>query len=166
MKRVNYNLLFKGLLILCLTFIGGFFLPNSLLTDNLKMFEMLFASFGVSLTLFTFIQGIVQNCKSSFLISVKKSKEYLLDKFKGLDNIVKELQEDVLGLLIFTSLFGLVALFFGHIENEVFQEILSYIKYFVLFVAFFLILDLVLSMFKLIQINSELNKIAAMDREN
>lgn len=166
MKKINYNLLFKGLLISCLTFVGGFFLPNSTLNDDLKMFEILLASFGVALTLFTFTQGIVQNCKSSFLLSVKKGKDYLIDKFNGLDNIVKELQEDVLGLLIVTSTFGFVALFFGSITNDVWQEILSYFKYLSLFVSFFLILDLVLSMFKLIQINAELNKIAARDREN
>ena len=75
-------------------------------------------------------------------------------------------KEDVLGLLIVTSTFGFVALFFGSITNDVWQEILSYFKYLSLFVSFFLILDLVLSMFKLIQINAELNKIAARDREN
>ena len=165
MKRINYNLLFKGLLICCFTFLGGFFIPNSLLSDNLKIFEILLTVFGIVLTLFTFIQGIVQNCKSSFLLSVRKDKDYLIEKFEGLDDIVKELKDDVLGLLGVVALFGFVSLFFGHITNEVWQEILSYFKFLIIFATFFLVLDLVLTMFKLIQINAELNKIAAKERE-
>lgn len=165
MKKINYNLLFKGLLIVFLTFMGGFFLPNLLLTDNLKLFEILLVIFGIALTLFTFVQGIIQNCKSSFLSSVKKGKDYLIAKFRGLDDIVKELQSDVFGILLITVLFGFVALFFGHISYEIWQEILSYFKYFIVFTTFFLVLDLVLTMFKLIQVNAELNIIAVNERD-
>lgn len=165
MKKINYNLLFKLLLIAILTFFAGFFLPNQLLADNTAIFEMLLAVFGVALTLFTFIQGIVQNCKSSFLAAVKKEKQYLIDKFNGLDSIVKELKEDVLGLLLVLLCYGFIALFFGSIDNCIWQEIFQYVKYCVVFINVFMVLDLVLTMFKLIEINAELNKIAVIERE-
>ncbi len=166
MKKINYNLLFKGLTLSVMTFFAGYFLPNNWLSDRTKIFEVLLTVFGVALTLFTFIQGIVQDCKSSFLVSVKKDKNYLLEKFEGLDLIVKELKEDVLWLLVSMFLFGFVMLFFSHITNQIWQQILVYFTYFTIFLTAFLVIDIVLTMFKLIEINAHLNKIAVVEREN
>ena len=77
MKKINYNLLFKLLLISMLTFFAGFFLPKNLITNAFSIFEVLLVVFGVALTLFTFIQGVVQNCKNNFLSSEKKGKDYI-----------------------------------------------------------------------------------------
>ncbi|MBR3685693.1 MAG: hypothetical protein IKL86_05425 [Clostridia bacterium] len=166
MRKINYNLLFKLLLIAMLTFFAGFFLPKNLISNAFSIFEVLLVVFGVALTLFTFIQGVVQNCKNNFLSSVNKGKDYLLDKFNGLDEIVKELKGDVFNLLIILLGFGFVALFFGQIENVVWQEVFNYLKYLVIFLNVFLIFDLVMTMFKLIEINAELNKIAIKDKED
>ena len=166
MKKINYNLLFKGLVIFVMTFFAGYFLPDNWLSDRAKIFEVLLTVFGVALTLFTFIQGIVQDCKSSFLVSVKKDKAYLIEKFNGLDCIVKELKEDVLVILITMFFYGFIILFFGHITNQIWQQILVYFTYFIVFLTAFLIFDIVLTMFKLIEINAELNKIAVIEREN
>lgn len=166
MKKINYNLLFKGLAISVMTFFAGYFLPDNWLSDRTKIFEVLLTVFGVALTSFTFIQGIVQDCKSSFLVSVNKDKKYLLEKFEGLDYIVKELKEDVLWLLVSMFLFGFVMLFFSHIMNQIWQQILVYFTYFTIFLTALLVIDIVLTMFKLIEINAHLNKIAVMEREN
>jgi hypothetical protein len=95
----------------------------------------------------------------------QKEKQYLIDKFNGLDSIVKELKEDVLGLLLVLLCYGFIALFFGSIDNCIWQEIFQYVKYCVVFINVFMVLDLVLTMFKLIEINAELNKIAVIERE-
>lgn len=165
MKKIDYNILCKLIVISVLIFFAGYFLPKDYLCDYVKIFEVLLTVFGVALTAFTFMQGIVQNCKSSFLLSVKKDKEYLLQKFAGLDAIVKELKSDVLGLLTILILFGGIVLFFSHINNEIWQSVLIYFKYFIVFLTVFLVVDIVLAMFKLIEINAELNKIAVRERE-
>ena len=165
MKKINYNLLCKILVILILTFFSGYFLPKDYLNEQIKIFEMLITIFGVALTVFTFIQGIVQNCKSSFLVSVKKEQNYLIQKFEGLDAIVKELKGDVWGLLITPLIFGSIVLFFSHIDNSRWQECLIYFKYFIIFLTVFLVVDIVLTMFKLIEINATLNIIAVRERE-
>lgn len=165
MKKINYNLLCKILVISVLTFFSGYFLPENYLSDQTKIFEMLITIFGVALTVFTFIQGIVQNCKSSFLVSVKKEQSYLIQKFEGLDAIVKELKGDVWGLLLIPLVFGSIMLFFSHIDNSRWQEFLIYFKYFIIFLTVFLVVDIVLTMFKLIEINATLNIIAVRERE-
>ena len=165
--KINYYLICQILIIGILTFFAGYFLNHEIVKDNLKLFEILITIFGLMITLFTFIQGIIQNSKNNFLKSLDK-KEIKKDKFIKLDNIVDELKGDVFLLLIMTLLFGGIALFFGGIENYIWQSIFAYIKFLIIFVVVFIVIDAVMTIFKLIQINNLLNLkcIDKDDKEN
>lgn len=155
-NKINYYLLCQILIIGILTFFAGYFLNHDMVKDNLKLFEIFITIFGLIITLFTFIQGIIQNSKNNFLRSSER-KETKKDKFIKLDEIVGELKSDILLLLIVTLTFGGFALFFGKIENWVWQHIFSYIKFLIIFIVSFIVIDVVMTMFKLIQINNLLN---------
>ncbi len=162
--KINYYFLCQILIIGMLTFFAGYFLNHDIVKDNLKLFEIFITIFGLIITLFTFIQGIIQNSKNNFLKSSEK-KESKKDKFIKLDEIVGELKSDILLLLIITLLFGGFALFFGGIENCVWQYIFSYIKFLIIFIVAFTVIDVVMTMFKLIQINNLLN-LKSIDNAN
>ena len=159
MKKINYCLFFQILLILVLTFFAGYFLPINYIDNNLKIFEIFITIFGISLTLYTFIQGVVQNCKNNLILKDKEQEIGLGEKFSKLDGIVDELKSDTLVILITTLFFGGLSLFFGGIENNIWLHIFNYIRYLSIFIIVFLIIDLTLTMFKLVQINAMLNKL-------
>ena len=159
MKKINYCLCFQILLILVLTFFAGYFLPINYIDNNLKIFEIFITIFGISLTLYTFIQGVVQNCKNNLILKDKEQEIGLGEKFSKLDGIVDELKSDTLVILITTLFFGGLSLFFGGIENNIWLHIFNYIRYLSIFIIVFLIIDLTLTMFKLVQINAMLNKL-------
>ena len=106
MKKINYCLCFQILLILVLTFFAGYFLPINYIDNNLKIFEIFITIFGISLTLYTFIQGVVQNCKNNLILKDKEQEIGLGEKFSKLDGIVDELKSDTLVILITTLFFG------------------------------------------------------------
>ena len=137
MKKINYCLCFQILLILVLTFFAGYFLPINYIDNNLKIFEIFITIFGISLTLYTFIQGVVQNCKNNLILKDKEQEIGLGEKFSKLDGIVDELKSDTLVILITTLFFGGLSLFFGGIENNIWLHIFNYIRYLSIFIIVF-----------------------------
>lgn len=154
--RFNYYLLCQILIVFILTFFAGYFLPAELIGDNLKIFEVFITIFGIAITLFTFIQGVIQSSKSNLLKTSIKIED-IKDKFMKLDDIINELKGDVLFSLTITIIYGGIALFFGSIDNLIWQQIFVYIKYFLIFMLVFVLIDLTITMFKLVKINNILN---------
>ncbi len=146
------------------TVLGGLFIPRSYLNHSLEIGIALTAIWGVAITLFTFIQGVVQNTKTN-LIQTKKSKEYVLDKFNKIDSIIKHLAEDV-RLILYVSLgYILLNLFFAQIQGNVWQGIMAYVQCFLFGLIALALYDLMQTMFKLVQINELLNQRVVDSRE-
>ena len=61
-------------------------------------------------------------------------------------------------ILIVTLFFGGFSLFFSNIGNDIWLNIFNYVRYLNIFTIVFLVIDLTLTMFKLVQINAEINK--------
>ena len=106
------DLLIQIVLLVAFTFLGGFFVPRSYLNYKLEIGTALIAIWGVGITLFTFIQGVVQNTKTN-LMQTNKDKAYLLDKYKKVDSIINHLAGDVRIILYVSLGYILLNLFFA-----------------------------------------------------
>ena len=157
-KRNNYilNIIFIIIILAASTFLCGFFIPRQYIENYSNIISILLAIFGVAITLFTFLQGVVQSSKTNLLHS-NREKSYKEDKLLKLDNIVNELMSDLKWMLFSILIYIIIVFFFLQIENSIFQEILCYIQYLLFSIIVLTTLDLIFTMFKLVKINSLLN---------
>lgn len=156
LRLVLYISIYISLVLLC-----GFLVPRKYLANQGAIITALITIFGVSITLYTFIQGLIQNIKDSLTKSVLSLEQ--CTKYKQrIDAINTELKGDVIVTLISALLYIMFCLFFTQISNEIWQTILVFIDYAILVAILFAILDLAFTMFKLIDIvafiNNELSK--------
>ncbi|MCM1454929.1 MAG: hypothetical protein NC037_00150 [Bacteroides sp.] len=150
------------IILILTTFLCGYFAPSYLLEDIKTIIMILLTIFGVALTIFIFLQNVVQNVKNN-IFGLKKTKEYKIDKFKKLDSIVNELMGDIKWLIIAIVAYIILILFFMQISNNVFQIILQYIQYLIFSIIALAILDLILATFSLIKICSNINLTSLAD---
>lgn len=154
-KKLIQYLVFV-IIFITLVFLCGFFAPREYLLYHGAIITALITIFGVSITLYTFIQGLIQNLKESLSKSFIKSATIKDYKHK-IDKINKELRGDVKVSLFSTLIYILFCLFFDQISNDVWQTILVYIYYSCLVSILFAILDLAFTMFKLVEISAFVN---------
>ena len=145
------------LLFILLTFLLGFFVRNNIFNFEAEICAILFALFGLSLTIYTFIQGTVQNIKSTF-IKKKKNKDYIFEKFSKIDSIVEQLSQDIKAILFSTLAYLIIVFFFKQIVCNWFEILLKYLQSAIFISIALAIIDLTYSMFTLSKINAELNK--------
>ena len=149
------SIIIQLMLLAAFTFLGGFFVPKKVLDDKLSMIGILIAVWGIALTLFVFIQGVVQGCKST-LIEHNNDKKYVIEKYKKLDAIVDELAKDVKCISVSEGLF-FVVVFFCQINNEICQCIMHYVQFLIIGIIILSSIDIIRTMFKLVKINELLN---------
>ena len=160
LRLVLYALIYISLVLLC-----GFLIPRKYLANQGAIITVLITIFGVSITLYTFIQGLIQSIKDSLtrsVLSLEQSSNY---KHK-IDDINKELKGDVIVSLISSLLYIAFCLFFSQICNEIWQTILVFIDYAILVAILFAVLDLAFTMFKLIDIVAFINNELLKDCSN
>lgn len=151
LRLVLFALIYISLVLLC-----GFLVPRKYLANQGAIITALITIFGVSITLYTFIQGLIQNIKDSLTKSVLSLEQ--CTKYKQrIDAINAELKGDVIVTLISALLYIMFCLFFTQISNEIWQTILVFIDYAILVAILFAILDLAFTMFKLIDIVAFIN---------
>lgn len=160
LRLVLFALIYISLVLLC-----GFLVPRKYLANQGAIITALITIFGVSITLYTFIQGLIQNIKDSLTRSVLSLEQ--CTKYKQrIDAINKELKGDVIVTLISALLYIMFYLFFTQISNEIWQTILVFIDFAILVAILFAILDLAFTMFKLIDIVAFINNELLKDCSN
>lgn len=160
LRLVLYTLIYVSLVLLC-----GFLVPRKYLANQGAIITTLITIFGVSITLYTFIQGLVQNIKDSLAKSILSSDQCKNYRQK-IDAINTELKGDVIVSLIAALLYIMFCLFFTQISNEIWQTILVFIDYAILVAILFAILDLAFTMFKLVDIVAFINNELLKDNSN
>lgn len=164
MKNKNIKALISQIaLLIVFTFLGGFFVPQKFLEDKLSILGLLIAIWGVAITLFVFVQGVVQSCKSNLLNS-NNSKDYVVEKYSKIDRIIRELTQDIKCISIMLAVYFVFIIFFTQIDNAVWQKITIYIQFFIFGVIILAVVDLIGTMIKLVRINELLNMNAAKNK--
>lgn len=111
MKNKNIKALISQIaLLIVFTFLGGFFVPQKFLEDKLSILGLLIAIWGVAITLFVFVQGVVQSCKSNLLNS-NNSKDYVVEKYSKIDRIIRELTQDIKCISIMLAVYFVFIIF-------------------------------------------------------
>lgn len=164
MKNKNIKALISQIaLLIVFTFLGGFFVPQKFLEEKLSILGLLIAIWGVTITLFVFVQGVVQSCKSNLLNS-NSSKDYVVEKYGKIDRIIRELMQDIKCISIMLAVYFVFIIFFTQIDNAVWQKITIYIQFFIFGVIILAVVDLIGTMIKLVRINELLNMSAAKNK--
>lgn len=164
MKSKKIYLSMQAIMVVVFTVLGGLFIPRSFLNHRIEIGTALIAVCGIAITLFTFIQGLVQSTKTNLMKS-NVDRSVILKKYDRIDSIINHLAGDV-KIIVYTSA-GYIGLnlFFAQLSNSVWQSIMVYIQYCLFGIIALALNDLIKTMFKLVEINELLNKMVLLPKE-
>lgn len=156
-KNKKILLLMQAGIILVFTGLAGSFAPREYLDKRVEIGAIMIAIWGVAITLFTFVQGLVQSCKTN-LLQTNFCSQYIIDKFDKIDSIINHLAGDVKAILLISILYLNLSLFLIQIQNDIWQCIMVYTQYFLFGMVALALYDLMGAMLKLVKANQIINR--------